>query len=88
MEEAARLTDLAGQPLVVLTAGSGSDAAWIAAHGDLARLSTNSEHRIIDGATHSTVMHDEQDALHTTRGILDVVAAVRTTAPLMRSSVG
>jgi hypothetical protein len=37
--------------LFVLTAGSGSDAAWFAIQDDLASLSTNSAHRVIDGAT-------------------------------------
>lgn len=82
MEEAARLTDFGDKPLVVLTAGSGSDASWIAAHDNLATLSTNSEHRTIDGATHSTLIHDEDDARATTRAILDVVSSLRKAVPL------
>ena len=52
VKQAASLRDFADKPLVVLTAGSGSDAAWTAAQNDLATLSTNSVHRVIDGATH------------------------------------
>src|SRR5438874_2145582 len=37
------------KPLVVLTAGSGNDAAWAAAQNNLATLSTNSAHGVIDG---------------------------------------
>ena len=50
--QAAALDDFGDKPLVVLTAGSGSDAAWLAAQDDMATLSTNSVHRVIDGATH------------------------------------
>jgi len=82
MEEAARLTDFADKPLVVLTAGIGSDASWIAAHEDLARLSTNSEHRTIDGASHAMLIHDEDEARATTGAILDVVSSVRKAVPL------
>jgi pimeloyl-ACP methyl ester carboxylesterase len=84
MRQAAALDDFGDKPLVVLTAGRGSDASSIAAHDDLATLSTNSEHRTIDGATHSTLIHDEHDARATARAVLDVVSSVRTTVPSNR----
>ena len=59
VEQAASLGDFADKPLVVLTAGSGSDAAWSAAQNHLATLSTNSVHRVIDGATHESLVADE-----------------------------
>ena len=40
VKQAASLTDFGNKPLFVLTAGSGSDAAWFAAQDQLARLST------------------------------------------------
>ena len=49
-QEAASLRDFADKPLVVLTAGIGSDATHSAAQNHLATLSTNSAHRVIDGA--------------------------------------
>jgi pimeloyl-ACP methyl ester carboxylesterase len=76
-EQAAALGDLADKPLIVLTAGSGHDAAWSAAQIRMARLSTNSVHRIIAGATHESLIGDEEDAAATTQAILDVVASVR-----------
>jgi pimeloyl-ACP methyl ester carboxylesterase len=82
MEQAASLGDFADKPLVVLTAGSGSDAAWLAVQNDLATLSTNSVHRVIDGATHEALVADEQDAAATTHAILDVVSSIRTHQPL------
>ena len=77
-EQAAALRDFADKPLIVLTAGSGHDAAWSAAQNRLATLSTNSVHRIIDGATHEDLITDEEDAAATTQAILDVVSSVRS----------
>jgi pimeloyl-ACP methyl ester carboxylesterase len=78
VEQAAALRDLADKPLIVLTAGSGHDAAWSAAQNRLARLSTNSVHRIIDGASHEDLVANQDDAGATTQAILDVVASVRS----------
>ena len=83
-EEAASLSDFADKPLVVLTAGSGHDAASSAAQNDLATLSTNSVHRVIDGATHQSLILDENHAAATTQAILDVVSSVRNAEPLDR----
>ncbi len=76
--QAAALQDFGDKPLVVLTAASGGDADTVAAHGDLTALSTNSVHRVVDGATHESLLLDEQDAATTTQAILDVVSSVRT----------
>jgi pimeloyl-ACP methyl ester carboxylesterase len=81
--EAASLTDFADKPLVVLTAGSGHDAAWTAAQNQLATLSTNSAHRVAHGATHTSLILDKEGATATTRAILDVVSSVRTGEPLV-----
>jgi pimeloyl-ACP methyl ester carboxylesterase len=82
--QAASLGDFADKPLVVLTAGIGGDAAGSAAQNDMARLSTNSVHRVIDGATHSSLIANEEDAAATTQAILDVVSSVRSAGPLVR----
>jgi pimeloyl-ACP methyl ester carboxylesterase len=84
MEEAAALRDFADKPLVVLTAGSGNDAAWSARQNHLATLSTNSVHRVIAGATHEMLVADEKAAATTTQAIVDVVASVRSAGPLAR----
>jgi pimeloyl-ACP methyl ester carboxylesterase len=78
VEQAAALRDFADKPLIVLTAGSGHDAAWSAAQNRLATLSTNSVHRIIDGAAHEDLIANQEDAAATTQAILDVVASVRS----------
>jgi hypothetical protein len=83
-EEAAALGDLADKPLIVLTAGSGHDAAWSAAQNRLARLSTNSVHRVIADAAHEDLIANQDDAAATTQAILDVVASVRSKVALVR----
>jgi pimeloyl-ACP methyl ester carboxylesterase len=80
--QAASLDDFADKPLVVLTAGSGSDAAHSAAQNDLATLSTNSVHRVIDGATHDSLISNEEHAATTTQAILHVVSSIRSARPL------
>jgi pimeloyl-ACP methyl ester carboxylesterase len=83
-EEAASLRDFADKPLVVLTAGTGSDADWLAKQNALATLSTDSVHRVIKGTNHAALIADERGAAATTRAVLDVVSSVRTARPLAR----
>jgi Ca2+-binding RTX toxin-like protein len=83
-DQAASLEDFGDKPLIVLTAGSGHDAAWFAAQDDLASLLTNSAHRVIDGATHSDLILEEDAAAATSQAILDVVSSVRSAGPLVR----
>ena len=81
-QHAAALRTYTDKPLVVLTAGTGSPPGWVASQEALATLSTNSLHPVIDGATHASFITDQEDAAAATRGILDVVSAVRTARPL------
>ena len=83
VQQAASLTDFGDKPLIVLTAGSGNDAAWTAKQNHLATLSTDSVHRVIDGATHEALVGDEKYAAATTQAILDVVSTVRSSGPLV-----
>jgi pimeloyl-ACP methyl ester carboxylesterase len=82
VRQAADLTDFAGKPLVVVTAGSGHPASWMAAQDRLATLSTNTVHRVVAGATHEGLVGEEAGAAETTRAVLDVVSSVRTHQPL------
>ncbi|HWD43085.1 MAG TPA: alpha/beta hydrolase [Actinomycetota bacterium] len=84
VEQAAALGDFADKPLIVLTAGSGHDAAWTTAQNRMARLSTNSVHRVIAGATHQDLVANQEDAAATTQAILDVVASIRSPRRLVR----
>jgi uncharacterized protein (DUF1786 family) len=83
-ELATALRDLADKPLIVLTAGSGHDAAWSAAQNRMVTLSTNSVHCIIDGATHEDLVANEEDAAAAPQAILDVVSSVRSLRRLVR----
>ena len=83
-QQAAALRDFADKPLVVLTAGVGHDAAWSTAQNHLATLSTNSAHLVVHGATHETLVADQEHAATTTQAILQVVAAVRSGGPVAR----
>jgi pimeloyl-ACP methyl ester carboxylesterase len=80
--EAASLTDFGDKPLVVLTAGDGNDAAWMAAQNKTVSLSTNSVHRVVDGATHADLVLVQGDAAVTAQAINDVVSSVRHHEPL------
>jgi pimeloyl-ACP methyl ester carboxylesterase len=82
MEEAASLSGFADKPLVVVTAGSGSDEAHLASQNELATLSTNSAHRVIDGADHEALVGDEEASAATAQAIFDVVSSVRSGGPL------
>ncbi len=82
MEEAAALRDLGDKPLMVLTAGVGNAIGWTQQQDRLAALSTDSVHRVVDGATHEALVGDAGHAETTSRAILEVVSAVRTGHPL------
>ena len=80
--QAASLVDFGSKPLIVVTAGRGHDASWLAAQDKLATLSTNSRHQIVADATHVSLVLDQTDAAAASQAIRDVVAAVRTSRPL------
>ncbi len=82
MAQARSLVDFGAKPLVVLTAGTGSDRDWFTKQDHLATLSTNSVHRIVTGATHDSLVDNEQDAAAVSQAISEVVTSVRTTTPL------
>ena len=76
------LTGLGAKPLVVLTAGAETDATHDAAQNKLATLSSDSSHRVVQGASHIGLITDERYAKATTQAILDVVSSARTNRPL------
>lgn len=84
MQQAAELRSLGDIPLFVLTAGSGSAETWFANQEELSRLSTNSAHRIVDGATHAMLVADQTASASTSEAIREVVSSVRTGTPLGR----
>ena len=51
---------------------------------ELAALSSDSIHRVVDGATHESLLYESRDAQVTSAAIEQVVEAVRTDRPLTR----
>ena len=45
-------------------------------------MSTNSAHRVINGASHQELLADEKDSAATSKAVLDVVAAIQHATPL------
>ena len=84
--QAQALTTLDGRPLAVLTSSENQreTTGWSDAQEQLAALSTNTIHRVVD-STHAGLLEDERPAQESVDAIARVVAAVRTgTAPTTR----
>jgi pimeloyl-ACP methyl ester carboxylesterase len=81
--QAQALTSLDGKPLVVITVTESlrDIAGWSDAQTDLAALSSNSEHRIVD-ATHGGMLDDPNTFRSSVSAIGDVVQSVRAAAPV------
>ena len=50
----------------------------------MATLSTNSVHRVVEDASHESLVADPDGAAATTEAILDVVSSVRSGEPLVK----
>jgi hypothetical protein len=74
---------LGNKPLAVVTAGK-SERSWLELQDKLATLSSNSIHRVVKGATHTSLEYDRSDSQATSAAIVEVVAAVRNDRPLAR----
>ena len=87
LEQAKALRSLHGKPLAVVTADRDAGRGWQGAQNDLARLSTNSVHVHVAGATHATLVTDERYAEIASSAIAGVIARVdarasqRSTSP-------
>jgi hypothetical protein len=82
VHQASLMTNLDGKPLIVVTADTGNDAAWMPAQQRLTTLSTNSLQRVARATTHQSLVADKADSAVATTAIRDVVRAVRTSRPL------
>ena len=78
-----RLGSLGNKPLAVVTAGK-SEPSWLKRQDKLATLSSNSTHRVVEGATHTSLLYERSDSQATSAAIVEVVAAVRNDRPLAR----
>jgi len=80
--QGAALTSFGDRPLIVVTAVADAQAGWLPLQNEMLNLSTNSVHRVLADATHSSLIDDESDAAAASQAILDVVESVRTGTPL------
>jgi pimeloyl-ACP methyl ester carboxylesterase len=81
------VTSLGSIPLIVVSATTPDDETrrvWTEINGELAELSMNSVHRVIQGATHSGLLWRREHAQVTIDAIQQVIEAVRTGQPLAR----
>jgi major membrane immunogen (membrane-anchored lipoprotein) len=67
----------------VVTAGT-EPPSWLKLQDDLVTLSSDSTHRVVEGATHTSLLYERSDAQATSAAIVEVVAAVRNDRPLAR----
>jgi hypothetical protein len=77
LQQAQTLTSLGDRPLIVVSAGSGQQTGWLEAQDELPQLSTNSSHRVLPAATHSSIITGI-DAEASSQAILDAVTSLRT----------
>jgi len=77
-EQAKAVRSLHGRPLAVLSASVGEMRGWATAQDKLARLSPNSTHRTVAGATHAALLEDRSFATITSKAITQVVRRVRS----------
>ena len=74
---------LGNKPLAVITAGT-HEPEWLDMQDKLATLSSNSIHRVVKGATHTSLLYDKNDSQATSAAVVEVVEAVRRGQPLTR----
>jgi len=76
---------LGNKPLAVVSAPNQAEPGWLKRQDKLATLSSsNSIHRVVKGATHTSLVYDRSDSRATSAAIVEVVAAVRNDRPLAR----
>jgi pimeloyl-ACP methyl ester carboxylesterase len=85
LTQAQQVTGYGDTPLIVVTAGRDAQDGWLPLQDSMARLSTNSVHRILPDATHASLIEDQHDSRYASSAILDVVHAVRSGRPLDKS---
>ncbi len=82
MAQARAVTDLGHLPLYVLTAPVDAQTNWLTPQTELAKLSDNSIHLVVAGASHQSLLDNQPDAAIASQAITQVVDAARTGTPL------
>ena len=84
LQQARSFQSLGDRPLVVVTAGLDAEIGWLPLQDEMAKLSTNSSHRVAP-YTHDALITDRTAAQTSIEAIGDVVHAVRFAVPLKKS---
>jgi len=82
MDRARSLTTLGAKPLVVVSAQKDAQTGWLPLQDELALLSTNSDHRVLDDVDHASLTEDEAAAEISSRAVTDVVQSLRSNTPV------
>jgi pimeloyl-ACP methyl ester carboxylesterase len=82
LQQGAALTSVEDRPLIVVTAAEGAQSGWLPLQERMLNLSTNSVHRVLAEATHTSLIEDESDAAVASQAILEAVESIRTGTPL------
>src|SRR5215218_1384527 len=77
---------LGNKPLAVVTAPKQAEPGWLKHQDKLATLSSNSIHRVVKGATHTSLLYEKRDSQATSAAIVEVVDAVRNDRPLAQEN--
>jgi pimeloyl-ACP methyl ester carboxylesterase len=77
---------LGNKPLAVVTAPKQAEPGWLGHQDDLATLSSNSIHRVVKGATHTSLLYERSDSQATSAAIVEVVGSVRNDRPLAQEN--
>jgi len=72
---------LGDKPLAVVSAGE-QPSGWLEMQEELAALSSDSIHHVVEGATHESLLYERRDARVSSAAIDQVVEAVRSNRPL------
>jgi pimeloyl-ACP methyl ester carboxylesterase len=77
LQQARSFQSIGDRPLVVVTAAIDTQAGWLPLQDEMAKLSTNSSHRVVP-FTHDELVSSEPGAQVSSKAIRDVVQAVRS----------
>ena len=77
-QQAQSLGQLGDLPLIVVSRGTDLTSGWGDQQNDLAALSTNSTHIVVEGATHASLIFNPQHARTVSQAILELVDSVQT----------
>jgi pimeloyl-ACP methyl ester carboxylesterase len=75
LDQASRVTSVGSVPVIIVSAGTGSQRGWAEAQDVQVGLSTNSAHRTLASATHDSLL--DADSASSAQAIHDVIAALR-----------